>query len=102
MRMIANLLSETKDNRIISLKVLKEKNYQSKILYPGEIAFKNEGKITILWENKSWDNSLYWPIPHLKKCKESSAGWKKSFQIKHHFKRRNEEYYKKEIYEPTF
>ena len=46
--MIANLLSETKDTRITSLKVLKGKNYQSKILYPGEIAFKNEGKITIL------------------------------------------------------
>lgn len=58
MRMTANLLSETKKNRITSLKVLKEKNCQSKILYSGEIAFKNEGKIIILWENKSWDNSL--------------------------------------------
>ena len=46
--MTANLLSETKKNRITSLKVLKEKNCQSKILYSGEIAFKNEGKIIIL------------------------------------------------------
>lgn len=51
MRMTANLLSEAKKKtRITSLKVLKERAYQSKILYSGEIAFKNEGKI-ILWEN---------------------------------------------------
>ena len=49
------------------LKVMKEKNLQSRLLYPARSSFKHEGEIRSFTDKQTWENSAP-PNPLFNKC----------------------------------